>query len=191
MSQKQKETETYVKERLRGTRRVPVVAGEGQGGDCWRNGRELHQASANPKRWKYNGSTTCTTRHKMPWQKKKKGIGDVQLTVCPYPSHRARAGQQHRGSQSPGQQWQEVLPGTAREDSGETCNEHRPKPAPQSTRQLWPLRRCHSKNPLTAYDQAGPRSCARDNKPAACAPAATRHRNTTRGRRRHCQKLLL
>ena len=44
-----KKPKTYVKERLRGRRRVPVVAGEGWGGDCWRNSRELHQASANPK----------------------------------------------------------------------------------------------------------------------------------------------
>ena len=170
--------------------RVPVVAGKGQGGDRWRNGRELHQVSANPKQRMYNRSTTHTTHCKMRQQKKKKGIGDVQLTVCPYPLHCAWAGQQHRGSQSPGQRWQEVLPGTARKDSGETCNEHRPKPAPQSTRQLQPLRRRRSKNPPTAYDRAGPRSRACNDEPAAYALAATRHCNTIRGRRHHCRKRL-
>ena len=71
----EKKPKTYVEERLRGTRRVPVVAGEGRGGDGWRNGRELHQVLAKPKQQKYNRSTTCTTRHKMQRQKKKRELG--------------------------------------------------------------------------------------------------------------------
>ena len=40
---KQKKTETYVKERLRGARRVPVVAGRGRGGDSRVEGQELRK----------------------------------------------------------------------------------------------------------------------------------------------------
>ena len=138
--------------------------------------------------------TTCTMQVVQCNNGERKGDwGARRLTACHHPPsyHRfAPAGQRHQDSQSPRQQWQEVPPGTARKDSRETCNKHRPKPAPQSTRQLRPLRRRHSKNPPTAYDQAGPRSHTRDNEPAARTPAATRCHNTTWGRRRHCRKHL-
>ena len=41
-----KKPKSYIEEQLQSTQKVPVVAGKGQGGDYWRNGRELHQASA-------------------------------------------------------------------------------------------------------------------------------------------------
>ena len=50
----QQEAKTHVEERLRGARTVPVVAGKGRGGDCWRDGQELHQALAKTNNKKYN-----------------------------------------------------------------------------------------------------------------------------------------
>ena len=65
--------------------RVPVVAGEGRGGNGWRNGRELHQVLAKPKRQKYDRSTTCTTCRKMQRQKKKRELGMHDLPCAHTP----------------------------------------------------------------------------------------------------------
>ena len=80
-----KKPKTYVKEWLRGTQRVPVVASEGRGGDCWRNGQELHQASANPKQQKYDKSAMRTTRRKKRRQKKKRKMGMYDLLCAHTP----------------------------------------------------------------------------------------------------------
>ena len=80
-----KKPKTYVEERLQGTQRVPVVAGEGRGRDGWRNGRELHQVLAKPKRQKYDRSTMCTTRRKMRRRKKKRELGMHDLPCAHSP----------------------------------------------------------------------------------------------------------
>ena len=82
---KMKGNQNLRKERLRGTQRVPVVASKGRGGDYWRNGRELHQLLANPKRQKYNRSTTRMTRRKMRRQKKKRELGMCDLLCAHTP----------------------------------------------------------------------------------------------------------
>ena len=81
----EKKLKTYIEEWLWGTQRVPVVAGEGRGGDGWRNGRELHQVLAKPKRQKYNRSTTCTTCRKMRRRKKKRELGMHDLPCAHTP----------------------------------------------------------------------------------------------------------
>ena len=183
-------SQTDTEERLRCAQTVPVVAGRGRGRYCWFGRLELQQMSANPSTTPYDTyNASCTMRQRQ----KKRGLGSMQTYSVHHPLsyHRfAPAGRQHQDSQSPRQQWQEVPPGTAREDSGETCNKHRPKPAPQSTCRLRLSCRHHSENPPTAYDWAGPRSHARDDEPAAHTPAATRRHDTTWGRHRHCQKHL-
>ena len=77
-----KKLKTYVEEQLRGMRRVRVVACEGRGGDCWHNGQELHQASANPK----TTEVQCV-RHVVKYndKKKKKGIGMCDLLCAHTP----------------------------------------------------------------------------------------------------------
>ena len=81
----EKKPKTYVEEQLRGTRRVPVVAGEGRGGDGWCNGQELHQVLAKPKRQKYDRSRTCTIRRKMRRQKNKRELGMHDLPCAHTP----------------------------------------------------------------------------------------------------------
>ena len=49
---KPQEAKTQVEEQLRGSQRVPVVAGEGHGGDCWRNGWETKLSVSKPEQQK-------------------------------------------------------------------------------------------------------------------------------------------
>ena len=51
---KSQEAKTHVEEWLQGSQIMPVVAGEGCGRDCWRNGHKVCQALTNPNNKKYN-----------------------------------------------------------------------------------------------------------------------------------------
>ena len=126
---------------------------------------------------------------------KEKRIGKVcRLTECPRPSSRhwcTVARQRHQASQILRQRWSEADRRTAREGYGVRCNGHRPEPAPQSTHQPQPSRKAHSDHPPTACDRDATESHARDDEPAARAPATGRPRGTTPGRNRSRRWCLL
>ena len=75
-------SQTQVEERLPGARTVPVVAGRGQGGDCWFGRLELQQMSANPSTTPYDMyDASCIIRRRQ----KKRGLGSTQTYSVPPP----------------------------------------------------------------------------------------------------------
>ena len=68
-------SQTHIEERLRGARKVPVVAGRGRGGDHWFGRLELQQILANPTTTPYDMYDASRTMRQ--WQKKR-GLESMQ-----------------------------------------------------------------------------------------------------------------